>query len=451
MNLAILQMFADHLRQTPPLKLRSIYRIADNLFKMDIDGHLFFMDLSKGKSMIFVSNEEMIASKIYQAPFDKSLQKYCFNALIIGAKTDGKNRILQLILQTKNSYKTSQILLQAEFTGKNTNLILLDSNQIVLDALRHITKEQSFREVRIGKPLLDLPQPKAISLAQPKGELLDLLLDNFIQLKTQELHTKITKRVAQIAQKIAHLKHHLESLEDKNVLEENAKREAYLGQLILQNLYLYPDFKGREICLENEKIIFPSKAHSLSHTAQIFFENSKKLAKKAKNIHLQAQNLQEKILFYEKLLKMIQNVTNLNDLQILESNLQKKSNAKESRQKIKLFESFFIAGIKVSIGKNERENIALLKESKAEDIWLHIRGIPSSHCIIHCGKAKISDIILQKAAQILVGFTKDSAENYAIDYTKRKFVKITFGANVVYAKAQTIQLKKDLYGCFSHW
>ena len=97
----------------------------------------------------------------------------------------------------------------------------------------------------------------------------------------------------------------------------------------------------------------------------------------------------------------------------------------------------------MSIGKNERENIALLREAKAEDIWLHIRGIPSSHCIIHCGKAKISDIILQKAAQILVGFTKDSNENYAIDYTKRKFVKITFGANVVYAKAQTIQLKKD--------
>lgn len=85
----------------------------------------------------------------------------------------------------------------------------------------------------------------------------------------------------------------------------------------------------------------------------------------------------------------------------------------------------------------------MLKAAKAEDIWLHIRGIPSSHCVIHCGKSKISDIILQKAAQILVGFTRDIDENYVVDFTKRKFVKITFGANVVYAKAQTIQLKKD--------
>ena len=111
--------------------------------------------------------------------------------------------------------------------------------------------------------------------------------------------------------------------------------------------------------------------------------------------------------------------------------------------KNRLFESFFIEGIKISIGKNERENIALLKEARAEDIWIHIRGVPSSHCIIHCGKSKISDIILYKVAEILIGFTKDFSGNYTIDYTKRKFVKITQGANVIYGKEQTLQLKKD--------
>lgn len=443
MNLLTLQKFAHYLKQTPPLRLRSIYRIADNLFKFDINSNLFFVDLSKGKSTIFITQETLISSKVYQAPFDKSLQKYCFNSLIVDAKIDGNNRILQLVLETKNSYKTSQVVLQAEFTGKNTNLILLDSQNIVLDALRHLTKEQSFREVRIAKPLLPLPQPTNAPILKDEGELFAAFENNFKILKAKELQAKIAKSSAQITQKITQLQYHLESLEDKNALENNAKKEADLGQLILRNLYLYPDFKGREICLENEKITLPPQAHSLSHTAQIFFENSKKLAKKAKNIHLQARNLEEKIFFYQKLLQMIQNVTNLNDLQILDSNLQKKSNIKEAKQKQKFFESFFVEGIKVSIGKNEKENIALLKAAKAEDIWLHIRGIPSSHCIIHCGKAKISDIILRKAAQILAGFTRDCGENYAVDYTKRKFVKITLGANVVYAKAQTIQLKKD--------
>ena len=74
---------------------------------------------------------------------------------------------------------------------------------------------------------------------------------------------------------------------------------------------------------------------------------------------------------------------------------------------------------------------------------MHIRDVPSKHCIIHCGKSKISDIILYKAAKILIGLTKNFSGNYDVDYTRRKFVKITQGANVVYAKEQTLQLKKD--------
>ena len=136
---------------------------------------------------------------------------------------------------------------------------------------------------------------------------------------------------------------------------------------------------------------------------------------------------------------MVQNVTNLNDLQILDSHSQKENKNKTSKS----FENFFIEGFKVSIGKNQRENIALLKEAKADDIWMHIRNIPSSHLIIHCGKNKIPEIILQKAAKILVGFLKSFNGNYEVDYTKRKFVKITQGANVTYAKEQTLQIAKN--------
>ena len=449
MRLSTLQKFAKFLTQSPPLKLRAIRRIADNTFKLDINGTLFFIDLTRGKSTIFTTNTPLIAPKIYQAPFDKSLLKYCSNALILSASTDGYNRILRLNLQTQNTYKTLNITLQMEFTGRNTNLILLDSKNIVLDALRHITKEQSFREVRIAKPLLPLPQPDKIPNLQDEGVLLEVLAENFNTLKMQDLQAKIQKSTTRLHQKIAQCEHFLTTLEDKGTLESSAKEQAHFGQLLVQNLYLYPNFRGNSIELKGVKIPLPSNAYSLSQAAQIFFTHSKKLAKKAQNIYLQEQNLNEKLNFYKNLLEMIQNVTNLNDLSILNSNFLKDSalreNTKKSKQKLepKQFESFFIEGIKVSIGKNEKENIALLKEAKAEDIWMHIRDVPSSHCIIHCGKSKISDIILYKAAKILIGLTKNFSGNYDVDYTRRKFVKITQGANVVYAKEQTLQLKKD--------
>ena len=139
----------------------------------------------------------------------------------------------------------------------------------------------------------------------------------------------------------------------------------------MQNLYLHPNFKGKEITLENTTITLPSKATSLSHAAQIFFENSKKLSKKAQNIHLQEENLQERIAFYTSLLKMVQNVTNLNDLQILDSHSQKENKNKTSKS----FEKFFLAVFKVSIGYNPIYIISLLKVAQVEDLCIIIFNI----------------------------------------------------------------------------
>lgn len=439
MNLNTLKKFAIYLNDSPK-KLRSIKRIGDNLFKLDISGEIFYFDLSKSKSSIYLTQDQLIPPKLYNAPFDKSLQKLCYNAQIKNAKVDGDNRILQLFLETQNSYKTNITLLQAEFTGCYTNLILLTPDFIVIDALRHITKDQSFREVKISRPLLPLPQPNKKPILKDEGELLEALKNNFLKIKENELKQKIQKSSTHITQKIKQLQYFLKNLENKQELEKTAQNESNYGKLILQNLYLYPNFKGTKIILQDTKITLPPKATSLSHAAQIFFENSKKLSKKAQNIHLQEENLQDKITFYSKLLEMVQNVTNLNDLQILDSNSQKEVKQKKIS---KSFESFFIEGFKVSIGKSEKENIALLKEAKADDIWMHIRDIPSSHLIIHCGKNKIPDIILQKAAKILVGFLKSFSGNYEVDYTKRKFVKITQGANVIYGKEQTLQIIKE--------
>ncbi len=442
MNLNLLKRFSSFLNDKTPLKLRLIKRIGDNLFKLDIAGSIFYFDLSKGKSGIFVAEDLLLSPKSYNAPFDRSLEKYCVNAFITKAQVDGENRILQLFLETKHSYKTLEVILQAEFTGRNTNLILLNNEQVVLDALRHITLSQSFREVRINKKLLPLPQPVFAKkvMIEKEGDLFVDLKNLFVYRKQEVLEKRILKVSLYIQQKILHLQEILKSLGNKELLEQKAKEELEFGKVIIHNLYRFLDFRGKEIVLDGKLIVLPPKAHSLSQAAQIFFENSKKLYKKAQNIYIQENHLKEKINFYQNLLGMVQNVTNIHDLEILDSNFQK--DIKKSKGD-KAFESFFIEGFKISIGKSERENIVLLKEAKAEDLWLHIRDIPSSHCIIHSGKSKIPDIIIYKAAQILVGLLKSYGGSYEVDYTKRKFVKILEGAKVVYAKEQTLKAIKE--------
>ena len=99
---------------------------------------------------------------------------------------------------------------------------------------------------------------------------------------------------------------------------------------------------------------------------------------------------------------------------------------------------FFIENFKVSIGRNWKENKALLESAKSEDMWLHIKDYPSSHMIIHSGKTKIPQVVLYKAGSILAHFSGLKTSNLQIDYTKRKFVKLANKANVTYAKEQSI-------------
>ena len=107
MNLSCLKAFADFLNQNAPQKINAIKRIGDNLLKFEIHNQCFYFDLTKGRSLIFIADDSLIPHKNYQAPFDKSLQKYCLKAMLKEAKIDGFNRILQLFLENKNHNKTN--------------------------------------------------------------------------------------------------------------------------------------------------------------------------------------------------------------------------------------------------------------------------------------------------------------------------------------------------------
>ncbi len=187
------------------------------------------------------------------------------------------------------------------------------------------------------------------------------------------------------------------------------------------------------------QIPIPKEIASFSDLAQYYFLLSKKYAKKAQNLHLQIENLQDSLRFLDSQKALVQRATSFEELKIFTPHKQK--GKKSDKKSGTAFEVFFIAGVKVGVGKNASQNIALLKAASAEDIWLHVRDVPSSHMILFCGKTKIAESVLQKAGQILIELCGIKRGNLSVDYTKRKFVKITQGANVVYAKYQRLEFK----------
>lgn len=427
-----------------------IKRIDDNIFKLQLDTQIFYIDATKSNAKIFCTSNALIESS-YNAPFDKSLANLN-RAKILSCHTDGDNRILIFHCTQNLTYKTKEFFLHFELTGKHTNVIITDSNAIILEALRHLNSDKTSRIIKINQPLTPLPQPKEVKNStslfpidkshfteQDKSLLLAFLTKTYedvllkkLERERQNILTSLHKAQKKLQDILDSLPKEEYLLEQRNILNEHAKIllshihqiKPYASQVNLK------DFNNKEIT-----ILIP-KPYALPQDAiNAMFKESKKLAKKADGIHLERENLNTKISF---LSKQIQLITHTNNPELL-SVLRPKKYTKKDHTKIG--EVFFIENHKISIGRNQAENQLLLENAKANDIWMHIKDIPSSHLIIHCGKNSPSQSILQRAAEILVGLNVNQKGNFEVDYTLRKFVKIKEKAQVNYAKYQRLCLK----------
>lgn len=438
MNFFILKEIAALFKQYT--KVSFIGRVDDNLIQMRLDNQNFYINLEKSKSNIFCSDDCFLPLKRYKAPFDLLLQKYALKANLEDCKIDGNNRILKISLRKKLEYKILDSMLHLEFTGRYTNAILVDSKNIILESLRKIS--QNTRIIKPGKYLEELPQQNNFN---PKKINCDDIL-SFLHLENEK--NKINSllklkdsNISLLTNKKNKLLVLLEALPKEEDLILESKKYYEMGNLALNS----KDFTVKGDCLilkdyENKEIVFRIESGIKSRISSKvlineFFKKYKKLKLKSNNISLQRQNLLDRIDFIQSQISFIQNAENASDIKLMQP---RKSNPKIPKDS---YESFFIDDVKISIGKNEKENILLLKNARANDIWMHIRDVPSSHLIIKSSRI-IKDEIIHKAADILLSFCKVKSENLLIDYTKRKHVKIKDGANVVYGNYKTISGKR---------
>lgn len=157
-------------------------------------------------------------------------------------------------------------------------------------------------------------------------------------------------------------------------------------------------------------------------------------------MHIEEENLSSKIKFYKNMYYAIRQATSSHELELL---VPKRAKAQRKKEKIKECELFWIDDYKVLIGRNSKENQGLLKLAKSNDIWMHIRDIPSSHLIIKTDKQNLPDSIIEKAGKLCVDFSLTQAGDYDVDYCKRRFVKIQEGSNVEYDKYKTVRVRKE--------
>jgi len=418
-------------------------RIEDNTIELVFDkNNSYFFNMTRGQSFIYKGPSQKPIQG-YNAPFDNLLHTLLSASKLIAVEVPDADRILRFTVAPKSSYKDKIIYLQLEFTGKNTNAILINDHEIIIEALRHIDAQSSFRVIRPGVELLSIP---SLSHTEETKEIEDVdafLEEKYVQMQVKKLAEMKKQKLAQTAKKSEKLGQLLEKLPDEQRLLEEAQEHKNHANLILANLYqIKPyntelktyDFEGNEVTIKLPKNV------KVNRMSDYFFNLAKRAQNKAKNIHIEKENLQSKKSFYDNIYYALEQAKEPYELELLVP-----KRAKQQRKKERLTEGelFWIEDYKVLVGRNSKENQKLLEIAKANDVWMHVRDIPSSHVIIRTDKQNIPDSVLKNAAKLCVDFSVKNPGDYEVDYTKRKFVKVQEGSNVLYNKYNTISVTKE--------
>ncbi len=100
------------------------------------------------------------------------------------------------------------------------------------------------------------------------------------------------------------------------------------------------------------------------------------------------------------------------------------------------------AGLRISVGRNNRQNDQLTcKDAAPGDLWFHTQKIHGSHVILHTGGAPADDKSMTQAAMLAAYYSQArEGQNVPVDYTPVRYVKKPAGAKpgmVIYTTYQT--------------
>jgi len=441
----ILLMKLSHLKQISTYlqkftKISAIYRVSDTIVKICFDKNdEIYFDMQRSNSKMFRC-KTYARSKVYNAPFDVILSKRFNRSNILEIQLINNDKILSIKTSVASAYKEEITYLQFEFTGKYTNVIILDENTKVLEALRHVDLFSSFREVRVGQVLKDVPSAPFEAKEYALEDVEKFLYDTYSKDLDEKLNSLKKQKISFLQKKLKKLTKLYDKLENEESLKEEVHTSQHYGNLVLSNLHNIKayvknlellDYDGTKIEVKLEKdFINPADI------SNYFFTKSKKAKQKVKHLFIEKESLSSKITHLNLFISTVEEAKTIAKIQLLfPKNVQtKKTKVNDS------IETFFIEGYKVGVGKNEKGNIFLLENAKAKDIWLHLKDQPSTHVIITTDKQNVPMHILQSAATLCVDFTTIQKDKFLVDYTPRREVTIQHGANVLYNKYKTLEI-----------
>jgi predicted ribosome quality control (RQC) complex YloA/Tae2 family protein len=436
MKYAVLKALVTKLQNETKL-LRTV-RVADSVLKVEFDKNgVYYFDLTRGHNFVF--KKERFPPKNYHAPFDAALAKQFTRSNIDKIELMSDDKIIRIYSAVKLGYKEQKSSLILEMTGKSANAVIVDEKETVLSALRY---EVGARELRIGQRYAPPPPPPFKFSDIDIGDV-DAYLEELLESKQKNrLENLKAQKVAQIDKKIEKLEELLASFEEPSNLNEKADEALKIGDLLCANAHLIASYQ-KSVTLDdfdgNKTTIELPEAKSQKEILNFFYQKAKKLRKKADGIYKEKESVGEKLSFLKAQRSA---VLSAKDEEVVKLFTQKPKKEDKKEDGGDIFEVFY-KEYKISVGKNRKGNEKLLKFARANDLWFHIKDMPSAHAILHTDRQAVSDDALLFAAKVCVELSVEAAGSYLVDYARRRDVSPVEGAKVNYVNYKTLTVKKD--------
>ncbi|RKV25058.1 hypothetical protein DD741_07320 [Helicobacter pylori] len=433
MKFFLLKKFSEFLNIQTHFSLKRLNASGFLLETFSKEKHAFVVDLSAPYIGLSKKPPESVLKNTLVLDF--CLNKFTKNAKILQANVIDNDRILEIKGAKDLAYKSETFILRLEMIPKKANLMILDKEKCVIEAFRFNDRVAKNDILGALPPNIYEHQEEDLDF---KG-LLDILEKDFLFYQHKELEHKKNQIIKRLNAQKERLKEKLEKLEDPKNLQLEAKELQTQASLLLTYQHLIHKHESRVVLKDfedKECMIEIDKSMPLNAFINKKFTLSKKKKQKSQFLYLEEENLKEKIAFKENQINYVRDAA---EESVLEMFMPFKNS--KIKRPMNGYEVLYYKDFKIGLGKNQKENIKLLQDARANDLWMHVRNIPGSHLIVFCQKNTPKDEIIMELAKMLIKMQKDAFNGYEIDYTQRKFVKIIKGANVIYSKYRTISLK----------
>jgi len=433
----LLKLIGEKISQSG--KLYCVRRIGDNIIELSLaSGEAYCCDLSQS---IVYKKDKSDFEKRYSAPFDTALNKLFSNVRIVSCELSKTDKTLFLVCEGTQGYKKHSATLILEFSPKARNAVITDEKGIVSFALRYTHDEhRTLMQDEIYEPLPppDFAFKECDETIELNAELENIRQNHF----AKKLEAFKKQKLAELNKKIAALQKSLGAISDAKELQIESQIYKNGANFVLMHLDSI-DIYARNIEFDDDGVwrsVPTPSGMKPSEIANQLFAKSKKLAKKSQGVAQERESLAGKMEFYATLSQIVANATDSAQIETLLP--KQKAKTKEAKADGDIYE-IFIDGHKISVGKNKKGNEKLLKISKANDYWFHLKDVPSAHTVLHCQRNEPSRALLEKTAKICAEFSLSQKGFVDVDFAKRRDVSPQGGADVLYVNQKTLRVRLD--------